>query len=42
MNVMLSAPVSAEEIRKEAFNIKGSSAPGEDGLTEFSIKNSGI
>ena len=33
MNVMLSAPVSAEEIRKAAFNIKGSNAPGEDGLT---------
>ena len=32
MNMMLSAPVLAEEIRKAAFSVKGSSAPGEDGL----------
>lgn len=33
MNVMLSAPVLAEDIRVAAFSVKGSSAPGKDGLT---------
>ncbi|KAL0683276.1 hypothetical protein Bca4012_050124 [Brassica carinata] len=33
MNSKLTAPVSAEEVRKAAFTMKGSSAPGEDGLT---------
>ena len=33
MNIKLTAPVLAEEIRAAAFSVKGSSAPGEDGLT---------
>ena len=33
MNQKLTEPVSAEEIMKAAFSVKGSSAPGEDGLT---------
>ncbi|XP_013608296.1 PREDICTED: uncharacterized protein LOC106315069 [Brassica oleracea var. oleracea] len=33
MNEMLTKPVSQEEIRVAAFNVRGSSAPGEDGLT---------
>ena len=33
MNSVLTKPVSYEEIRLAAFGIKGSSAPGEDGLT---------
>ena len=33
MNARLTAPISPEEIRKAAFSVKGSSAPGEDGLT---------
>ena len=33
MNEMLTKPVSTDEIRVAAFGVKGSSAPGEDGLT---------
>ncbi|XP_010472440.1 PREDICTED: uncharacterized protein LOC104752070 [Camelina sativa] len=33
MNVRLTAPVSAQEIKQAAFNIKGDSAPGADGWT---------
>ena len=33
MNQLLTRQVSSEEIRKAAFDVKGSSAPGEDGLT---------
>ena len=33
MNDMLCKEVSAEEIRRAAFTVRGSSAPGEDGLT---------
>lgn len=33
MNTKLTAPVTTEEIKKAAFSVKGSSAPGEDGLT---------
>ena len=33
MNQHLTRPVTAEEIKKAAFDVKGSSAPGEDGLT---------
>ena len=33
MNQSLTRPVSLEEIKKAAFDVKGSSAPGEDGLT---------
>lgn len=33
MNESLTKPVSLEEIKFAAFNIKGSSASGEDGLT---------
>lgn len=33
MNSCLTRPVTAEEIKKAAFDVKGSSAPGEDGLT---------
>lgn len=33
MNLMLTAPISAEEIKRAAFSVKGSSTPGEDELT---------
>ena len=33
MNEMMTKPVSTDEIRVAAFGVKGSSAPGEDGLT---------
>ena len=33
MNVGLTAPVTVEEIRKEAMSVNGGSAHGEDGLT---------
>lgn len=33
MNEGLTAPISADEIRKAAFSVEGSIAPGEDGLT---------
>ncbi|XP_033134315.1 uncharacterized protein LOC117127769 [Brassica rapa] len=33
MNNLLLAPISEEEVRKAAFCVKSSSAPGEDGLT---------
>lgn len=33
MNQNLTRPVSSDEIKKAAFDVKGSSAPGEDGLT---------
>ena len=33
MNTTLTRPVSDEEIQKAMFGVKGSSAPGEDGLT---------
>lgn len=35
MNRILTRPVSDEEIKRVAFGIKGSSAPGEDGFTEI-------
>ena len=33
MNLSLTRPITNEEIRLAAFSVKGSSAPGEDGLT---------
>lgn len=33
MNARLTSPVTAEEIKRAAFTVKGSSAPGEDDLT---------
>lgn len=33
MNTLLIAPVSEDEVKRTAFCVKGSSAPGEDGLT---------
>lgn len=33
INARLTSPVTAEEIKHAAFTVKGSSAPGEDGLT---------
>lgn len=33
MNAFLTKPITADEIKDTAFNIKGSSAPGEDSLT---------
>ena len=33
MNEILTRSVTLEDIRKAAFGVKGSSAPGEDGLT---------
>lgn len=33
MNTHLTRQVSSEEIKQAAFSVKGSSAPGEDGLT---------
>lgn len=33
MNTMLTSPILEEEVKQAAFNIKGSSAPGADGLT---------
>lgn len=42
MNLMLTRPVSTEEIQAAAFSVRGSSAPGEDGLTGAFIRNSGM
>lgn len=41
MNASLTKDFSAEEIRKDAFAVKGGSTPGEDGMFGFSIKASG-
>lgn len=42
MNEILTRPVSPEEIKLSAFSVKGSSAPGEDGLTGVFTRSSGI
>lgn len=39
MNIDLTSPVSAEEIRKAAMSVNGGSAPGEDGLTSSFYHN---
>ena len=35
LNAMLTHPISDEEIKSAAFGVKGSSAPGEYGLTDI-------
>ncbi|KAF8116712.1 hypothetical protein N665_0015s0084 [Sinapis alba] len=41
MNMVLKTPVSKEEVRTAVFAIKGSSAPGADGMTGYSFKDIG-
>lgn len=42
MNALLDAPFTTEEVRKAVFDLHPDKAPGPNGMSAFSIKNSGI